>query len=321
MSAKDKRKRIDSADGLCLFCKGDHKPSFCTTYSTPRERAKYLRDQRLCQLCASSYHKTTECRRKPCFRCGGPHHTACCFKTLPIVSSTERGPQKRQEGDTKKVNQKEKRPMKTTQKINMVTEEGHKDGSETTILEVQSAQELREYSTTFLPIGEIKVVDNKTGGMRNIPVLLDSGAEISFIDKSLAEDLQVPIVSERSLLLHTFGSEEIQKKKCRVVRVSVQDTEGNGHDLELLTHEVLTKPMRPPPLFEEDLQVIESLGLSVTQPLILLGCDQAWQFWKADEPPVPLPSGLHLLPTKVGNLITGRYRRPQQVLEVQSCRE
>ncbi|KAK6034983.1 hypothetical protein COOONC_27510 [Cooperia oncophora] len=119
------------------------------------------------------------------------------------------------------------------------------------------------------------------------------------------------------------------KEKCRIVRVQVQDVEGRPHELELTTHEILIKPLRTPPLLQEDTEFLKSLNISIqhkwkekaVKPLILLGCDQVWKFWKTDEPPVPLPSGLQLLPTKTGNLITGRYHHPSQVLEVQSSCE
>ncbi|KAK6029229.1 Tas retrotransposon peptidase A16 [Ostertagia ostertagi] len=236
-------------------------------------------------------------------------------------------PQQAQVVDLKKTPTRTKRDVKTTQKVNVVAGEERLEESETAILQVQSTKEI--HSTTFLPIGEIQVVDNKKGNLRSVPVLLDTGAEISFIENTLAEELQLTTISQKVLLLHTFGSEKIQKKICRIVQVQVRDIEGKYHELELVTHDVLTRPMRCPPLLEEDLQFIKSLNLSVTygrkgkqiQPLILLGCDQVWKFWKTDQTPVSLPSGLHLLPTKTGNLITGRHLDSRQVLEIQTSEE
>uniref|UniRef100_A0A7I4Y5S6 DUF1758 domain-containing protein n=1 Tax=Haemonchus contortus TaxID=6289 RepID=A0A7I4Y5S6_HAECO len=326
-SIKEAKKNFNSKENLCMFCRGEHKPSFCTTYKTPRERAKYLRDNRLCQLCASSQHKTSECKRKNCNRCEGPHHSSACFKNLTAASEVQEKPQQSQVADPKKTGNRTKRNGRTTQNVNVVIGEEHSEEIETPILQVQSTQVI--HSTTFLPIGEIQVVDNKKGNLRSVPVLLDTGAEISFIDSALAEELQLPTISERTLLLHTFGSKEIQKKSCRTVQVQVRDTEGKHHKLELVTHEVLTKPMRCPSLREEDLQFINSLNLPISfgnrgkqiQPLILLGCDQVWKFWRTDRTPVTLPSGLHLLPTKAGNLITGSHLHPQQVLEIQTCED
>ncbi|KAK5976808.1 Tas retrotransposon peptidase A16 [Trichostrongylus colubriformis] len=275
------KKSFKSQENICMFCKGEHKPSFCTTYKTPSERAKYLRDQRLCQLCASPHHKSSECKRKNCFKCGGPHHSSSCFKTSPAASEVQGKPQQAQDMLLKKTDDRTKKNAKLTQKVNVVAGEEPVEESEAAILQVQSDQDV--HSTTFLPIGEIQVVDNKKGNLRNVPVLLDTGAEISFINNTLAQELQLPTISETTLLLHTFGSEEVQRKKCRIVQVQVRDIEENYHELELVTHDVLTKPMRCARLLEEDVQFIESLNLPVTfgkkgkqtQPLILLGCDQA----------------------------------------------
>ncbi|KAK5969093.1 Tas retrotransposon peptidase A16 [Trichostrongylus colubriformis] len=283
---RDTKKQGKPPENLCMFCKGGHKPMFCSTYKTPRERAKYLRDQRLCQLCASPHHKSTECKRRNCFKCGGAHHTSCCFSTSPEDNAANESPQQKQAVHPNKSNTT-KRQVKGSQKVNVVVEREQVGEIETDVLEVQSSQEIQQFSTTILPIGEVKVVDNRKGKLRNIPVLLDTGAEISFIDNALADELQLQAVSEKTILLHTFGSKRIEKKRCRLVHVEVQDVEGKYHDLELLTHDSLTKPMRSPPLLEEDLQFIKSLNLSVTygrkerqiQPLILLGCDQGSDFF------------------------------------------
>ncbi|XGW09628.1 hypothetical protein V3C99_011703 [Haemonchus contortus] len=56
----------------CMYCKGDHKPAVCEKFKTPQERAQYLRERNLCQLCVSAHHATAECSRQPCFLCHGP---------------------------------------------------------------------------------------------------------------------------------------------------------------------------------------------------------------------------------------------------------
>ncbi|EYC09906.1 hypothetical protein Y032_0058g2885 [Ancylostoma ceylanicum] len=49
---------------------------------------------------------------------------------------------------------------------------------------------------------------------------------------------------------------------------------------------------------------------SVT-PSILLDCDQLWSFVCNDKPSISLPSGMHILPTKLGYLISGKAQ-PQK---------
>nr|CDJ87616.1 unnamed protein product [Haemonchus contortus] len=92
------------------------------------------------------------------------------------------------------------------------------------------------------------------------------------------------------------------------------DAEGNPHNLELLTHNVLTRSLETPELSGDDREFIRSLNVPMTwrndnkklTPSILLGCDQLWSFVRTDEPSIPLPSGMHTLPTKMGYLVSGR---------------
>lgn len=91
--------------------------------------------------------------------------------------------------------------------------------------------------------------------------------------------------------------------------------------LELVTHEVLTKSLTTPRLPEGDLQVVKSYNDSQlfndtdaqVKPELLLGCDCVWRFWKADSCPIPLPSGLHMVHTRLGNIFTGQISRPNPV--------
>ncbi|KAK6062134.1 hypothetical protein COOONC_00195 [Cooperia oncophora] len=114
-SAKEFRKQ----ESLCMYYKGVHKSSHCDTYKTSRERTKYLRDRRLCQLCASQ-HKTYECKRKNCFRCGGPHHSSCCFKTTSTSNNTQEV--KEQVVQAVRTDNKVKKQVKKTQKVNVAAE-------------------------------------------------------------------------------------------------------------------------------------------------------------------------------------------------------
>ncbi|KAK6049206.1 hypothetical protein COOONC_13289 [Cooperia oncophora] len=198
-----------------------------------------------------------------CMYCEGIHKSSHCdtYKTpreRTKSTSTSNNTQevKEQVVPAVRTDNKVKKQVKKTQKVNVVAEKEQVEEGESPILEVQAAQEIQHYSTTVLPIGEVMVMDNKRGDHRRVPVLLDTGAEISFIDRTLADELELETISEKTLLLHTFGSEEIQKKKCRIVRVQVQDVEGRPHELELTTHEILIKPLRTPPLLQEDTEFL-----------------------------------------------------------------
>ncbi|KIH44447.1 hypothetical protein ANCDUO_25527, partial [Ancylostoma duodenale] len=113
--------------------------------------------------------------------------------------------------------------------------------------------------------------------------------------------------------------------------LEVWDAEGTPHNLDLLTHDVLTRSLVTPNLPNDGIEFIRSLDLPIAwkttkgsvTPSILLGCDQLWSFVCNDKPSIALPSGVHILPTKLGYLISGKAQPPKgNVIQVsQSVRD
>ncbi|KAK6730280.1 hypothetical protein RB195_007005 [Necator americanus] len=141
-----------------------------------------------------------------------------------------------------------------------------------------------------------RFVDYQDNQMK-IPVLLDTGA---------------------------FGSEQIQENISRKVPLEIWDEDGQPYTLQLLTHEILTKSFTTAPVLKEDVAFINPRRLpiklteqqSTTKPLILLGCDQLWPLIRDDQPHIRLPSGLHLLPTRLSHLLTGQVQKANQITQI-----
>ncbi|KAL6735385.1 hypothetical protein Aduo_005832 [Ancylostoma duodenale] len=106
-------------------------------------------------------------------------------------------------------------------------------------------------------------MDPKSKRLGKVVVLLDTGAELSFMDSSLAEELSLPTLEETTLRLHTFGSEQIQEELCRKIPLETWDEEGNPISLQLLTHRILTKSLMPPPVLKEDADYIRRMNLPI----------------------------------------------------------
>ncbi|KAK6764301.1 hypothetical protein RB195_024574 [Necator americanus] len=161
-------------------------------------------------------------------------------------------------------------------------------------------------------------MDPITKEMKKVPVLLDTGAEIFFIDTAVVEELHLPTVKSR---LHTLGFDEIQETSSRKVPFEAWDAGGHPLSLILFTHDILTKPFVTAPVCMEDVDLIRQESLpfnlrsdsSIVKPSILLACDQLWTLMKNDEPHVQLPSGLRLVPTCLGYLLTGQVKTSIQV--------
>ncbi|EPB78509.1 Tas retrotransposon peptidase A16 [Ancylostoma ceylanicum] len=310
----------------CMYCGKSHKSFECDRYKTPQERSKYLREHKLCLICASPQHITSQCKKRLCFKCQGAHHTSCCFKynsqVRPSSPPTEPSNQVHQaKRSGLKNNQiKDSRTIKSPRKVNQLSMERPSEG-ETAILELQSAHGAKQAQDTFLPTGEMTVLDPRSKTLRKIPVLLDTGAEVSFIDTTLADELNLPTIEKTKLRLHTFGSDQVQESNCRRVPLEVWDSEGKPFSLNLITHEILTKSFVTPPIRDEDIDFIKCKNLPIqlnrnmatVKPLVLLGCDQLWSLIRDDQPHIQLPSGLHLLPTRLGHLLTGQLNQLPQV--------
>ncbi|KAK6764303.1 hypothetical protein RB195_024576 [Necator americanus] len=88
----------------------------------------------------------------------------------------------------------------------------------------------------YLLTGEITVMDIETRAKSKVDVLLDTGAETSFIDSSLAKRLHLPIFEQKTVRLRTFGAKEAKCEKCGLVKLEGWDEEGTKHLLDLLTY-------------------------------------------------------------------------------------
>ncbi|WKY07072.1 hypothetical protein Q1695_006903 [Nippostrongylus brasiliensis] len=113
--------------------------------------------------------------------------------------------------------------------------------------------------TTFLPTGEVTVVNPVTRELKKVPVLLDSGAESSFIEEELADELQLPTINMNKLRLRTFGSDQVQECISRKVPSEIQGENGEPYFVELLTHTILTSALKTPPVLEKDIEFMRTL--------------------------------------------------------------
>ncbi|KAK6764302.1 hypothetical protein RB195_024575 [Necator americanus] len=232
---------VNSLTPICMYCRGSHTSFSCTKYATPQERSLYLKQHQLCMICASTKHITIECKGRLCFNCKGAHHSSCFFKPKGYSNpshSQQRPVVKRNAQPIAKPHQKSTaKPSKaavttiqsnTRSGVDNMTEE--ENDPTKTIFNTQVSD--RPYLLT----GEITVMDIETRAKSKVDVLLDTGAETSFIDSSLAKRLHLPIFEQKTVRLRTFGAKEAKCEKCGLVKLEGWDEEGTKHLLDLLTY-------------------------------------------------------------------------------------
>uniref|UniRef100_A0A914WPP3 Peptidase aspartic putative domain-containing protein n=1 Tax=Plectus sambesii TaxID=2011161 RepID=A0A914WPP3_9BILA len=147
-------------------------------------------------------------------------------------------------------------------------------------------------------------------------IFFDSGSERSFITKQLAKKLKLNVESKETLFISTFASKEPQKVEVSLVEIGITLKDGTTKIIQASALEMLTNELQRKALKQEDLQIIEKISLGdfadglpskyeAIVPDILIGSDYFWEFMEQKER-IKCPSGLYLIPSKVGLLIGGK---------------
>ncbi|KAK6017310.1 hypothetical protein OSTOST_17170 [Ostertagia ostertagi] len=159
---------------------------------------------------------------------------------------------------------------------------------------------------------------------KQVRILMDTGSELSFIDSTLVDELELPIKGKTTLRLKTFGTESAKETQHRIVLVNLLDKQGQTHTCELLDSPMIVTTRNCHQFTQEDLTFINQRGLSLSsspedqsQTQILLGCDHLWEMMEGKE--CKLPSGMHVIDTKFGHMLSGRQttQKPAENFEVQ----
>nr|CDJ94925.1 hypothetical protein LOC100639326 [Haemonchus contortus] len=157
---------------------------------------------------------------------------------------------------------------------------------------------------------------------------MDTGSELSFIDSTLVDELELPIKGKTTLRLKTFGTESAKESQHRIVIVNLVDKQGERHTCELLDSPMIATTRSCHELTQEDMAFIKQRGFSLSsspddqsQAQILLGCDHLWEMTEGKE--YKLPSGMHLIDTKFGHMVSGRQttQKPEGDCNVQQLHE
>ncbi|KAK5980000.1 hypothetical protein GCK32_000101 [Trichostrongylus colubriformis] len=75
----------------CTGCNKPHRFGECNRYRARQEKINRLWQLDACHICFSKRHRTYECRKPKCFRCGGPHNLYCVIFTNSIADISEVG--------------------------------------------------------------------------------------------------------------------------------------------------------------------------------------------------------------------------------------
>uniref|UniRef100_A0A7I4YYP8 Peptidase A2 domain-containing protein n=1 Tax=Haemonchus contortus TaxID=6289 RepID=A0A7I4YYP8_HAECO len=155
--------------------------------------------------------------------------------------------------------------------------------------------------------------------MKEVEILLDTGADRSFISGKLANELNLPNIDSVDLSVYTFGNKAPRHQKCEVCELQLWDNQGNIHSLSLCITDVITEKGRQARLTSEDQKYLQQQGITLTKsektltnPQVLLGCDTLCPLLNCAGTLHVLKSGLFAIPSKLGYLLSGKQELCQR---------
>ncbi|KAK6030992.1 zinc knuckle, partial [Ostertagia ostertagi] len=307
----------------CVYCGAhDHNALRCPKVTTAEDRKEFMKQKKLCMNCARRNHFLRECTGTGCAKCGGEkHHYSLCPKRLQELKGTPAGANSQRNSSTAPLSKQGrgrsgKHPTRVSAQL---TESAEPEE----ILQAATSHSGEtpnggELSQVYLLTGQARVENAKTGKSQMVQILLDTGADRSFIQERLAEKLDLPVVNSIELSVHTFGAKTPRKKKYDVTTLKIWDRQNNPLDLVLCKADVISGKGKQLALSAEDMKQLKSEGIqlprsgSIIKPEILLGCDQLWALLEFPGKQHRLPSGLHAIPSRLGYLITGKAWKNSQ---------
>ncbi|EYC21537.1 hypothetical protein Y032_0019g3883 [Ancylostoma ceylanicum] len=317
--------------GMCL-CGQPHSPHSCPKFTTPQARRVEVRKQRACWRCFARSHQSKDCTAMGlCPRCNEGHHSSLCLSDtrrqdtgyialprqqrrnmqLPPAARSQQPPVDRShhhQHDNRSVqimhNSQNGRHVLTMDRTAMVSDQ--------CVLQTATAMIFNEAEWDYQPI----------------TLLLDTGAQKSFIKTGISEDLKLRILGSTSFT--TSGMGEIQEAfNSNEVQITLKGLHSPEklENLSVQTKQKLTTPLTTAELSEADLNFIssssitvaqQSLGKTTVSPDLLIGQDLLSTIIDHNRPVLTLPSGLILTPTVLGYTISGTSLTTKKVTAVEA---
>ncbi|KAK5974926.1 hypothetical protein GCK32_008249 [Trichostrongylus colubriformis] len=338
-SCKESQRRTERRN--CFYCgKQDHVPRDCEFVRTREARLDIIRKKKLCHNCGAKDHMVSQRMGGPCRLCKQHgHHTSVCrqlFSAPAKPSAAQDVKTVTQPQTSSKTTPKRSKTSISTKVNTTLTEQGQvQDGVPNTAVYVNHH---RNGTNVHILVGQAQVLNPRNQALEVVHVMLDTGADRSFISTQLADHLELRDIKSVELSISTFGSQQPLKRTCGVTELQMWDAQGKAHKVTVTKIDTVTEPILRSNLSHEDKQFLcdHNMSLSINSnvtdlhPQVLLGCADLYSFLdKGLTAETSLPSGLKLIPSKLGYLVSGRVsdsdddftEDPQEVVEFRRSEE
>ena len=312
----------DSQPRPCLFCQRPHHPQQCTTVTDPERRWDIVRSKRRCFNCLGP-HRVSDCMtRARCRTCNRKHHTSLCRpqqtqRSHPAgVSSSSAASPSPQSPPRPPPARRTEQPVSTsTPAVSQAT----CAPSQPTCLAAGEQVILQTATTTVS-------ADHGPPTRTRARLLLDSGSQRTYMSERLASKLRLQPVLEEPLSVSTFGDTRPFTVNTSLVHFQLGLKDGSCMALTANVIPNITGAIHrgttpaadeaflralPPDMLADN---IPSANDNASEVDLLIGSDFFWTIMQSDR--LTLPSGLLLISSKLGYVLTGKCASNQPTKEV-----
>ncbi|VDO97839.1 unnamed protein product [Heligmosomoides polygyrus] len=306
---------------LCL-CGETHSPLYCTTFTTPEGRRTEARQRNLCWKCFREGHTSKFCKTLgPCPRCREDHHSSLCTSTTSgdrqtnCANGTQNQPPTVVHQEAVSVALSSNSRFMRHAKGSGVSARNINQCEAAHLTESTIGPKPPTLSQCVLQMASALIFNESEVDYQPVTILLDSGAQRSFIKNKLREELKLPTKGSNSFT--TTGMGELQETfESTEVHITLKNIRSSMKlkRVPVFTKEKLTASSSTAKLSSIDKALIRKKKLSIAQrslasttssPDIIVGQDLLNQIILHDTPIMRLPSGLVLTPTIFGYTISG----------------
>ncbi len=193
----------------CAFCKGSHPATQCDAIPDQSKRMDIVKREKLCFNCLG-HHRVSQCQSKGrCKRCKERHHTSLCRGTPnPQTPSIDSNSQKSS-------SEQSSAPSQTAQNL-INTALSHPQPTKVCFLKTA--------------VATVRANNHST----QVNILLDEGAQGSFITQSLADHLYLNSQRRECVAIAAFGASEASNQTLPVATIHLETTEGTEIPISVL---------------------------------------------------------------------------------------
>ena len=250
----------------CFICDKDHVYFKCPL--PLQTKINIIKNKKLCFKCCRSNHSAPNCRSPVnCLNCKGLHNTSLCEQRRESSTSyvVSESPAARDSNITLDVASPEFVPGNVLFNKQNILKENQHVLLQTALVDVKNS--------------------NTSEVFHKARVLFDSGSQRSYITKSLAAKLKLPVKRSETMIVNTFGDDKSQQLNTDVVEFHIS-AHKFSKGIVARTTETICSPLSNTPVPKKYLPELQCLKLADPDVLyagqlkidILLGGDYFWDF-------------------------------------------